>query len=275
MDTGAELSDATMAAPRVAAVSDFWTLFAAHSGLVGAWRLTAVCRAARVGVKEWLQTLPGLLVCGGCGAGAGRRGVSRAVWQLRLDTMRWECVRGATLARERYNHACCVVRKDPGSSTGTLVVLGGYDGHDMGHSQGYTASVEALALATTTGGLRFTTATATTCAQLSCGAINVPCALALLDEEEEGREEGEKEEEDSMDSGHVLLLGGALAHSYSREVLKVCVASGACTPLPRLCRARMGCAAARLADGRVLCVGGRNDQEEVRRPYLLFILSEL
>jgi hypothetical protein len=35
---------------------------------VGAWRLTGVCAAARVGAKEWLRTLPGLVLCGkgGC-----------------------------------------------------------------------------------------------------------------------------------------------------------------------------------------------------------------
>ena len=50
----------------------------AFSGLVGAWRLLAVCKAARAGAKEFLGTLPRLVVCGGCswdGGGVCERGV--------------------------------------------------------------------------------------------------------------------------------------------------------------------------------------------------------
>jgi hypothetical protein len=41
---------------------ELWALIAEHSGLVGAWRLTGVCKAAREGAKFWLRTLPGLVV---------------------------------------------------------------------------------------------------------------------------------------------------------------------------------------------------------------------
>jgi hypothetical protein len=51
---------------QVAALPEIWALFAEHGGdLVEAWRLTRVCKASAVGVKGWLGTLPGLVVCGG------------------------------------------------------------------------------------------------------------------------------------------------------------------------------------------------------------------
>jgi hypothetical protein len=50
------------AASRVLARPELWALIAEHSGLVGAWRLTGVCKAAREGAKFWLRTLPGLVV---------------------------------------------------------------------------------------------------------------------------------------------------------------------------------------------------------------------
>ena len=46
------------ATDRVTALPEFWTLVAEHSGIVGAWRLTGVCTAAREGAKGWLRTLP-------------------------------------------------------------------------------------------------------------------------------------------------------------------------------------------------------------------------
>jgi hypothetical protein len=39
-----------------------WAIVALHLGLVGAWRLMLVCKAARVGVRDFLNTLPGLVV---------------------------------------------------------------------------------------------------------------------------------------------------------------------------------------------------------------------
>jgi hypothetical protein len=55
----------TSGGARATALPEFWALVAEHSGLAGAWRLTGVCVAAREGAKEWLRTLPGLVVCGG------------------------------------------------------------------------------------------------------------------------------------------------------------------------------------------------------------------
>jgi hypothetical protein len=34
---------------------ELWGVIAEHSGFVGAWRLTGVCRASREGAKEWLR----------------------------------------------------------------------------------------------------------------------------------------------------------------------------------------------------------------------------
>ena len=97
---------------RVFALPEMWALFAKHGGdLVEAWRLMRVCRAARVGAKEWLRTLPGLVVCGGYAG--GDRWVSD-VWRLDLATLRWEPM--PALLSARSDHACCAVR-------GTLVVL--------------------------------------------------------------------------------------------------------------------------------------------------------
>ena len=49
----------------VFALPEMWAIVAEHSGVVGAFRLKRVCKAARVGSKEWLRTLSGLVVCGG------------------------------------------------------------------------------------------------------------------------------------------------------------------------------------------------------------------
>ena len=48
------------AVDRATGLPEVWGLVAAHLGLVGAWRLMRVCKAARVGAKEFLSTLPGL-----------------------------------------------------------------------------------------------------------------------------------------------------------------------------------------------------------------------
>jgi len=39
-----------------------WAFVALHLGLVRAWRLMLVCKAARLGAKDFLETLPGLVV---------------------------------------------------------------------------------------------------------------------------------------------------------------------------------------------------------------------
>ena len=55
----------TWAVDRAVSLLEFWALVAAHTGLVGAQRLVGVCRVARTGVREFLGTLPRLVVCGG------------------------------------------------------------------------------------------------------------------------------------------------------------------------------------------------------------------
>jgi hypothetical protein len=95
------------------ALPEFWALVAENGdGLVDALRLMRVCKAARVGVKDWLRTLPGPVVCGGY----SHYGHVGRVWKLNMATMRWEPMTGLVTARE--GHACCAVR-------GTLVVFGG------------------------------------------------------------------------------------------------------------------------------------------------------
>ena len=58
---------------RATSLHEVWALVAAFSGLIGAWRLTGVCKAARTGAKEWLGTLPGLVLCGRYAAGERKR----------------------------------------------------------------------------------------------------------------------------------------------------------------------------------------------------------
>jgi hypothetical protein len=102
----------------VFALPELWAIVAEHSGVVGAWRLTGVCVAAREGAKVWLRTLPGLVVCGGF-AGGGLTGVggvfTSEVWRLDLGGLRWE--RMPSLTCGRAQHSCCAVR-------GRVAVLG-------------------------------------------------------------------------------------------------------------------------------------------------------
>ena len=53
------------AVDRATSLSEVWAIVAKHLGLVGAWRLMLVCRAARAGTKESMAKLPRLVVCGG------------------------------------------------------------------------------------------------------------------------------------------------------------------------------------------------------------------
>ena len=50
------------AVDRAVSLLEVWALIAAFSGLVGAWRLLGVCRAAREGANEFLRTLPRLVL---------------------------------------------------------------------------------------------------------------------------------------------------------------------------------------------------------------------
>jgi hypothetical protein len=76
-------AQANWAVDRATGLPEVWALVAAHLGLVGAWRLMRVCKAARVGAMEFLSTLPGVVVCGGYPSGGG---VTDDVWRLDLAT---------------------------------------------------------------------------------------------------------------------------------------------------------------------------------------------
>jgi len=209
----------TWAIQHVLALVEIWALVAQHNGFVGAWRLMGVCRASRAGVKEWLSTLPGLVVSGGYGG----YGLVSEVWRLDLATLQW--VPMPVLVAARYNHACCVVRK-------ALVVLGGY----VKDEERISSRVEILAA----GGEDrvFTELTA-----LSCGGIAGTTAIAV-------------EESDSA-AGQVLLLGGCdEIIGVLSTVHLVDLATGVCTPQAALLDNRFDFAAVRIPDGRVACAGG-------------------
>jgi hypothetical protein len=74
---------------------------------------------------------------------------------------------------------------------------------------------------------------------LSCGPRFWPTALPV--------------DESESAEGQVLLLGG---FSEDARVVKVDLATGACTPQPPLLYDRVCFAAARMSDGRVVCAGG-------------------
>jgi hypothetical protein len=211
----------TWAVQHVLALVEIWALVAQNSGFVGAWRLTAVCRASLAGVKEWLGTLPGLVVSGGYD---GDRPVSE-VWRLDLATLQW--VPMPALVAARSDHACCVVR-------GALVVLGGRVFEDGGES---TSRVEILSAG---GEDRMFTE----CPALSCGGIVEATAIAV--------------EESNSAAGQVLLLGGCDEDRVSLLTMHlVDLTTGVCTPQAALLEHRADAAAVRIPDGRVACAGGR------------------
>jgi hypothetical protein len=220
------------AASQVFALPELWALVAKHSWVVGAWRLTGVCRVARMGAKEWLRTLPGLVVCGGHIAGGE---ITSEVWRLNLGELLWE--RMPNLARGRYLHACCAVR-------GRVVVLGGQvggdDESDTEEEDEVTASVDILG---------YDSCKKQVLPPLSCGPIYGAATVAIQESESE--------------LGQVLLIGGrGEDNAISLVVHKVDLATGVCTPqlslLSHLGRL-VGRTAARLADGRVVCVGVNDD----------------
>jgi hypothetical protein len=213
---------ANWAVDRATSLPEVWTLVAANLGLVGAWRLMRVCRAARVGAKEFLSTLPGLVVCGGNSQG----GVARdGVWRLDMATLRWEGMPGR-LVTARSTHSCCAVR-------GKLVVLGGRTS-----AGGISSSVEMLS--PEEGAF-------VDLPPLSRGAIYGATAIAV-------------EESDSA-AGQVLLLGGVMqGGAVSTTVHLVDLATGVCTPdRPDLLRSRFHFAAAGLPGGVNVCAGGTGD----------------
>jgi hypothetical protein len=230
--------DPNSAASRVVALPEFWTLVAEHSGLVGAWRLTGVCRASRVGAKEWLRTLRRLVVCGGYITGGED---TSAVWRLDLGELRWE--RMSDLGCRRAGHACCAVR-------GGVVVLGG-ETFDEEEDEKVVSTVEVLRSDSQTE--EHTANTFTALPPLACGPRFASIALPI--------------DESESAEGQVLLLGGSAGEDAeplddASRVLKVDLATGACTPHPPLLHARWCFTAARLPDGRVVCAGGEEDEDE-------------
>jgi hypothetical protein len=212
----------TWAVQHVLALVEIWALVAEHSGLVGAWRLTGVCRASRAGVKEWLGTLPGLVMSGGLG---GYRLVSE-VWQLDLATLQWGTMPALVVAR--YSHACCVVR-------GALVVLGGYYvNHD--DERKITSIVEILSEGGQDGAF-------TELPALTCGGLEGAVAIGV--------------KESGSAAGQVLLLGGRDEQGVVLSTVQlVDLATGVCMPQAAFLRRNFGFAAVRLPDGRVACAGG-------------------
>jgi hypothetical protein len=209
---------ANWAVDRATSLSEVWAIVAKHLGLVGAWRLMLVCRAACAGAKESLATLPGLDVCGGRTGGGGPVSDVR---RLNLATLRWETM--PSLLHARKHHACCTVR-------GALVVLGGEtSGGEV------TSSVEMLS----EGKEAFTALP-----PLSCGEITDVAAITV--------------EESGSVAGQVLLLGGHTGDlGVMSTVHLVDLATGVCTPpQPNLLVARGMFAVARLPDECVVCAGG-------------------
>jgi hypothetical protein len=216
-----EAAGENWAVHHVFALSELWALVVERRGVVGAWRLMRVCRAARAGAREFLSTLPGLAVCGGHIMGGVRVGDA-----LRLDlaTMRWEPM--PALVTARSEHACCAVR-------GTLVVLGGVLQEG---GRGLTSSVEMLSSSEEGGGAFVDLP------PLSYGGIRGAAAVAV-------------EESDSA-AGQVLLLGGRNANGALSTVQLVDLATGACAPQNNLLHPRVYLAAGRLPDGHIVCAGG-------------------
>ena len=165
---------------------DVWALLAANKGVGGAWQLMRVCKASRAGAKQFLSTLPGLVVCGGY-AGGDRWGSD--VWRLDLATLRWEPM--PALVTARSHHACCAVR-------GALVILGGVTAGG-GHAAGrYTSSVEMLSSSEEEGAF-------VDLPPLSCGGIYGAAAVAV-----EESDSAAEQESDNAAEQVVLLLGGVV-----------------------------------------------------------------
>ena len=224
------------AVDRAVSLLEVWALVAAFSGLVGAWQLLGVCRAARAGAKEFLGTLPRLVVCGGYSSvGTPRQRTVSAVWGLDLATMRWEAMPALLRARERP--ACCAVR-------GALVVLGGLTpsttSPDPRQLQRYYRSSRVEILSK--GGGAFVELP-----PLSCGAICGAVVIAV--------------DESHSALGQVLLLGGKRTshvgmYTSILSAQLVDLATGVCTLQADLLHTPKLLAAVRLPDGGIACIGG-------------------
>ena len=216
-------SPSNWAVDRVTSLPEFWALVAEHgNSLVSAFRMMRVCTSARVGIKQWLATLPSFVVCGGYGIEDMR---AREVWRLDLVTLQWAAM--SSLMTPRWHHACCAVRD-------TIVVLGGKTSGPSLTSSVLTSSVEMYSREEGAW---------VQLPPLACGGIAGCVALAV-------------EESDSA-AGQVLLLGGNRDPQLGgSEVQLVDLATGACTRQPDMLHPRTIFSAARLKDGRVVCAGG-------------------
>jgi hypothetical protein len=219
------MDDESWAVDRAVSLPEVWALVAAFNGLVGAWRLLGVCRVARAGAKEFLGSLPRLVVCGGYSASSG--GAVSEVWGLDLATMRWEPM--SALLSARCGHACCAVR-------GAVVVLGGST-QQAGVIQDLdclTSRVEMLSK----GARAFEELP-----PLSCGPIYGAAAIVV--------------DESSSAAGQVLLLGGWNRYGTATSSVRlVDLATGVCTRQDDLLDTRSVFATARLPDGGIICAGG-------------------
>jgi hypothetical protein len=215
-------AQASWAVHRATSLSEIWAIVAGHLGLVGAWQLMLVCRAACAGAKEFLSMLPGLVVCGGM---TGDNKVVSDVWRLDLASMRWEPM--PALVTRRSDHTCCAVR-------GALVVLGGATSF---RRDDIISSVETVS----EGQVAFTASP-----PLLYGGITEAAVVVV--------------EESVSAAGQVLVLGGwTEINGTVSAVHLVDLATGVCTPQLNLLRARALFAAARMPDGCVVCAGGFAD----------------
>jgi hypothetical protein len=205
------------------ALVEIWTLVAEHSGFVGAWRLMGVCKASWAGAKEWLGTLPGLMVCGEFDGSV--QWPESEVWRLDLATLLWMPM--PTLLGANCIHACCTVR-------GALVVIGGSS--DADDEETTTSNVEILSKVG--GNWAFTSLPS-----LSCGRIQSTVAITV--------------DESISVAGQVLVLGGIDEEGDRLSTVQlVDLATGVCTPQAPLLCPRHGLTAVRIPDGRVVCTGG-------------------
>jgi hypothetical protein len=185
-----------------------------------------VCRAARQGAKEWLQKLPGVVVCGGRVGLEGGGAYTSEVWRLDLGGLRWE--RLPDLTTGRAAHACCAVR-------GCVVVLGGtFAGREP------TASVEILGRDPSGAvGNSFDILP-----PMSCNPSEAYAAIVI--------------DEHVSDRGQVIIIGECEGGD-SPAVHLVDLATGVCTAQPSLLCPQghfvYDCTAGRLPDGRIVCAG--------------------
>ena len=237
---------------RALSLPELWIIIASYIGLVGAWRLTGVCKAAREGAKRWLRTLPGLVVSGGC---VRFRDYLSDVWRLDMESLQWE--RLPSLTDRRGSHVCCAVR-------GGVVVLGGQLSSEVVDFSGQVPSVEMMMahiqefgplgessasveiLGHNSAGSQVEGNTFRVLPPLSCGRVCRPVAVEI--------------DESESDQGQVLLLGGKYPdNTPSPTVLKVDLATGQCTAQPPLLSPQGhlvdAYSAARLPNGRIVCVG--------------------